>query len=652
MKGKMKMKCSTIVLALVALTGCDDEFPVAERWRVKPIVGETLRAGYYAGEWIQHGWEKAPDLAIFKDRMLPQFCLYKRNYLTTEDRLCNPKTFWTNATYRIEDYCCGSGKAAIERYERDFPGQPYMINLSPRDFRSVVSHAEAEPDTDGFRRWREAHPAFMGFRAACEHDGALWGYFSGYAYKDKPEVQKALDGEFPHTTKGFPAQLAIFEKGLDRQTHKQFDCTDHYDIFSISPTWAQICARRGTRLLTFEADLCAVGAGWSAGAWFTRGAARQWDVPWCWYQASYMMTADRNGKEYGGMNEIRRKGREKVTELCGTSLSLFSRGWHYGWFAGASVIEPENYDHYFMVDGPQGPGTVLTKYGEEFNSVFELDRKVDRGIPYTPCAYLTSIDEPFTRYGPAYGRDGLSQNAFFWTLVPTRTGNCYSYREKGGEGCFWNSEFGEMGDVLCPDAGQKSADFLAALSTYRVAILVGAFNEERIDAAALAKYAQCGGRVYLNDDQLRMINRKLAKDGLAALKPSASVVIVPDFVDADFRKLNLPDYPGKQKLIASGEKTFPVVQDLMRKLQDELLPVKVEGDVQWGVNKVTGKKEKGKSNGWLVWMMNNKGVTKYACEEEVVDHAFDTEVKVTDKATGRIYTAKVPAGGWAYVIVL
>ena len=147
MKGKMKMKRSTIVLALVALTGCDDEFPVAERWRVKPIAGETLRAGYYAGEWIQHGWEKAPDLAIFKDRMLPQFCLYKRNYLTTEDRLCNPKTFWTNATYRIEDYYCGAGKDAIERYERDFPGQPFMINLSPRDFRSVVSHAEAEPDT-------------------------------------------------------------------------------------------------------------------------------------------------------------------------------------------------------------------------------------------------------------------------------------------------------------------------------------------------------------------------------------------------------------------------------------------------------------------------------------------------------------------------
>ena len=105
-----------------------------------------------------------------------------------------------------------------------------------------------------------------------------------------------------------------------------------------------------------------------------------------------------------------------------------------------------------------------------------------------------------------------------------------------------------------------------------------------------------------------------------------------------------------RKSIASGEKTFPVVQDLIRRLQDELLPVKVEGDVQWGVNKVEAK-GRGREGGWFVWMMNNKGVTKYACEEEVVDHAFDTEVKVTDKATGRIYTARVPAGGWAYVII-
>jgi len=647
MTRRFSMVALTAVTALSGVVGCD-EYEVAERWHVKEIAGEKLRAGYYAGEWIQYRWKESPDLPIFRDRMLPQFCLYKNNHLTIFHKILYPQQYWTNATYRIEDYYNGQGKEGIERYEREFPGQPYMINLWPGDFRSAVCHAEAEPDVEGFRRWRKDHPSFMGFRATCEHDGTMGAYFSGHEYKDRPALQKELDKEYPHTTTGYVNQLKLFERGLDVQTHKQFDCEDHYDLFSILPSWAHICARRGTRLVTFEADLCAVGGCWQAGAWFARGAARQWDVPWCWYQASYMMTSDRNGKSYGGMNEVKRKYAPNVTELCGTSLSLFSRGWHYGWFAGASVIEPENYDHYFIQDGPKGPSTVPTKYCLEFNSVFELDRKVDRGTPYTPCAYLTSIEEPFNRMGATNGRDPLALNAFFWTLVPTLVTECYSYRQNRNEGCFWNSEFGEMGDVLVPDSGQKSEDFLAALATYRVAILIGAYNEEKFDAKAIAKYVKGGGRLYLNEAQLKMINAKLGKEGLEKCE---RVVVVPDFVDEEFRKINMSVYPWKQKKIASGEKTFPVIQDLMRKLQDELLPVKVEGDVQWGVNFVEGNREQGTGSRWMVWMINNKGVKKYACEEEIVDHGFDTEVKVTDKKTGKVYTTKVLAGSWNYLII-
>ena len=45
------------------------------------------------------------------------------------------------------------------------------------------------------------------------------------------------------------------------------------------------------------------------------------------------------------------------------------------------------------------------------------------------------------------------------------------------------------------------------------------------------------------------------------------------------------------------------------------------------------------------------GVKKYACEEEVVDHSFDTEVKVTYKSTGKVYPVNVNAGSWNYVVI-
>ena len=646
------MKYGTIRhVAVVALAVAAWRLPGAaawpkapDRWEIRPIAGERLRAGYYAGEWIASNRDEAPDWRIFKDRMLPQFCSYRtlglRGDVADEKR-------WKKPVYTIEDCLTKQCREAIARYEREFPGQPYYINLAPGDFRSFFYFPVAKPDVAGFGRWRAAHPAFAGFRSICEFDGGMSAYFNEWSLPPAGSARREyLDREYPRTSRLFDEQLALVERGIARQREAMFGCADHYDIFSICPTWAHVCARSGTRLVMYEAELCATSGGWSAGTWFARGASRQWNVPWAWYQASFKTTTDRKGNERDGkgrkldkMNEIRRKGHEDVVELCGASFSLLSRGWHYGWFAGSSVLEAERYDSYFIEDGPDGR-TRPSKYAREFNSVFELDERVDRGVPYTPCAYLCSIGEPFYRYGYSTARDPFSQNAFFWTLAPTKTRSHYTFREGGSEGCFWNSPFCEMGDVLCPDAGQGTDDFAAALSAYRVAILVGTFVTNSFDAAAVARFVEGGGRVYLNDAQLGLLNAKLARDGSPALAPSSRVVVVPDFVDAGFRASPGDAYSDKFRKIASGEKTFPEVERLMRGLQDELLPVKVAGDCQWGVNRT--------KRGWLVWLMNNKGVTKYALEEEEIDHSFDTEVAVTYKPSGETRRVKVPAGGFAW----
>jgi len=46
-------------------------------------------------------------------------------------------------------------------------------------------------------------------------------------------------------------------------------------------------------------------------------------------------------------------------------------------------------------------------------------------------------------------------------------------------------------------------------------------------------------------------------------------------------------------------------------VQAETIPVKVEGDVQWGVNKT--------ANGCLVWLINNKGIIKFIGEPQELD---------------------------------
>ena len=65
--------------------------------------------------------------------------------------------------------------------------------------------------------------------------------------------------------------------------------------------------------------------------------------------------------------------------------------------------------------------------------------------------------------------------------------------------------------------------------------------------------------------------------------------------------------------IWSGRRTFPEVAAKLRALQDELFPVKVSGDCQYGLNRT--------KNGWWLWCFNNRGVTKFADREHVIDPA-------------------------------
>lgn len=47
----------------------------------------------------------------------------------------------------------------------------------------------------------------------------------------------------------------------------------------------------------------------------------------------------------------------------------------------------------------------------------------------------------------------------------------------------------------------------------------------------------------------------------------------------------------------------------------------VEGNIQWGLNKTV--------KGWMLWLMNNKGVTKFLEEPEDLDPKAAAHVKVT-----------------------
>ena len=229
-----------------------------------------------------------------------------------------------------------------------------------------------------------------------------------------------------------------------------------------------------------------------------------------------------------------------------------------------------------------------TENSRDFNEVYELACRVDRGEPFTPLAVLTPLAEPCSTL---YHNDDLldpeSQKAIFDTLVPIRghNGENIPKRAKGQQGCLYNSRFPGFFDALCPDAGQDSAAFEKALSRYRHVLIAGeAFDKEKFDSRAISAFEKAGGKVHR--------------------------------------------YPSPE----CG--TPEALERLLLAIRDETMPFAVEGDIQWGVNKVRRKKEEGRSDGWLVYLINNKGVVKFCDEPEEFDMSKTAHVVVTAKSTG------------------
>ena len=264
--------------------------------------------------------------------------------------------------------------------------------------------------------------------------------------------------------------------------------------------------------------------------------------------------------------------------------------------------------------------------------------------------------------------DRYCRRAFFYTLVPagvnTNAENFayhHSDRRAGDLGCLYNSPFGEMWDVVAPDAGQPTADLVKALSSYKAAFLVGSYERETLDVSALVAYMKGGGTLFVSTDQLGFFpNLQAGNVGCGRL------VVVPEeqMIGRAHPVWTMKDaWPG----LVSGELKFQKIRELLRQVQDETMPVTVEGDCQWGVNFVEGQRSKVKgqtadgkihcltsdlgprTSSWLVWIFNNKGVRKFCYEPEDIDLSKTATVTVTCRETGEKKTVVVKPGDYAVV---
>ncbi|MCP5519077.1 MAG: hypothetical protein H7A45_17680 [Verrucomicrobiales bacterium] len=316
---------------------------------------------------------------------------------------------------------------------------------------------------------------------------------------------------------------------------------------------------------------------------FARGAARQWGLPWSvqvspWF-AGACTTA---GPLRGAPGAVR--GLD-----AGHSLSLYERLWLHAWFAGAAMVTPENSIAIFFEEAAS-PWT-LTSHGAKAAEVFRFMQDHSPGVPYTPVAIV--LDQ-FAGYNGYMGRpwgileptpgDREIQDLFDHQLFPGSDHIHARPDPANPEASYLRpTPYGEMFDVLLSTASGR------VLAAYPVVVLAGdhAFAPAFRDAmdAALRQ----GTRVLLSERHQAVLGEALLKwQALGAVE-----VLAPWTHPA----------AGRSAAIAGSR---------LRSLAEALLPLRISGDpVGYQINRLP--------DGWVVELINNRGVVKKPDEPAAVD---------------------------------
>lgn len=334
---------------------------------------------------------------------------------------------------------------------------------------------------------------------------------------------------------------------------------------------------------------------------FARGASRQWQRPWSvqvspWFSGA-CTTSGPLRHEAGGARGLD----------AGHSLSFYERMWLHSWFAGASMVTPENSMAIFFESATQ-PNS-LTAHGRKAAEVFRFTREHDRGIPWTPVAlvldhlagYNAYMDKPWGILAPTAGdrevRDLFDHQLFPGSdhihTAPDKTNPEASYLRP--------TPYGESFDVLLTSA---SPGLLAA---YPAIVLAGDIEFDSAFLEALTRALQNGSKVFISrrhQDQLGA--------AFASLKRKGALEVLEPWIN-----------PQTHRPTAISDQA-------LERITRKFSPIAITGDpVQYQVNRTR--------NGWVIELVNNRGVIKKPDQPAMTDP--DAVARVRLKAVERFRSA-------------
>ncbi|HVS80417.1 MAG TPA: hypothetical protein VHE60_01630 [Pyrinomonadaceae bacterium] len=520
-----------------------------------------------------------------------------------------------------------------------------------------VSFSEA----DGQAAWKllngELRDQFLGWISG-ESIGFVWGESPQYL-KISPDMTRAqlLD-----------AHRVFYTDALARKWSTVFKT-------QAGPMWDKLIPAMSTSSTSFEHALGEWGVrlfGMETAAVmpmtamriaFTRGAARQYGGEFLYYHApNFGDTATVFTKQmsYAGPDNF---FHTRYGATMGPSLSWYRKSYYLYYMSGASAIYLEQgYDQFFKPGPGEHPFQLnpLGRITDEF--IRFADKHPDRGTPYTPIAFLLD---------PAHGWEitdypqwpfEVSQinrsDRALRELVgaayypgPVREGEPAS----GERQTFVPGIFGNIFDVLVTSETHKDA-----IDSYRAVIVGGRIDWSNAWAAKLADYVRKGGVVVLNSAQIKglpadllgvwLMGTTAESHNARCLSPGEQ----PQDLGGQIFRYEQVELKGAEVLIATpsdnplvtvnrvgrgklifvaapdllgeDERITPFAAHLLAHLAADATPVKVEGDVEYLINR--------NARGWVITLFNDNGVFKPQQGLAQVDRSASVTATVSLKGQG------------------
>ena len=385
---------------------------------------------------------------------------------------------------------------------------------------------------------------------------------------------------------------------------------------------------------------------------FCRGAARQFGIPWMWYIASYIDGA-KDGKFVS--NCLMAEDNPQWSyhgPRYGISVSAVKRTTYMTYLSGANHYERESMPNTHFLKNK--PPVRLSEEGEMYERFHEFCTSVDRGVSYAPIALLVPANRGYTRFGGKafrlydYTHPDFMMDAIMSTVLDLPQNWTRANYTSNVERVMCNSRYGDLFDAITPDFKDQTS-FKRVIGDYKAAVLVGAYGKNPEMRKILLDYVRNGGVLVLTSAQLDTfpVNldkaRKMSHPAFLQLAEGRGKVIIAKTPyltpwygdDAAGQKKALEEISHPLYVRSETHKRYPEIEWLLDELFARFVPVSVStaedgsSAVQWGLNRT--------EDGWLVYLINNGGVTKKWDEYPVFNKGAERAVvDVSKTRCGRV----------------